>query len=649
MQKHAESTADLNIHKDGEVVGFLAERDFTKEVITPQIAEEMLATALDPHVDDRAVDTYAKVMETDSWAMNGQPIIFDEEGRLLDGVQRLKACIQAGRPFTTFVARNIRSDILHTIDQHRRRNYLGVLQARGIDEAGAIHRTMAKLIRIENGVLGREQISISWSRFDRVLAANPELEAAVKLSNKYSKSTLHSKVRPVLCFMAIRAGHADKMENFLQQLTYHHTEGLDSPARMFGIQLSMWSQNAQDNRRAGRTGAGQNVDSVLGHAILHFNAYLRGEKLSKPLAWQPDFGMRKVTRVLNGEEVSDKVAGTEFDYDKNAAPSNLGLPVMTDYPGLREGHFDKTRVDDFVGETADLVHQGAVRGAGDAYITMLTVTPEMAQKWLSPQINRHNRKTQRNHVNAIARDIKAGNWMFNAQPICFTKDPTRDYESGDEPRLLNGQHRLLAIRDAETPIEIPIAVNIPEESFPTFDIHAKRTVRKAGPKADDRVLIAAARFQFKEDNNIPLSSSDMPTLTASELLQVLEEHPGLADNFAQSRRAGMQELGSAGVMTYFIYRVKRESPVLAEEFLQKIETGLNLTDSSDPAGKLRRELAKTSVGPRSRTRKEQIEALISHWNSYKQWAKRGQKANAAKAEEKSASAETRTEVQDELF
>jgi len=415
---------------------------------------------------------------------------------------------------------------------------------------------------------------------------------------------------------------------------------------MFGIQLGMWQEASKEARRMGRSGNVQNVDSVLAHAILHFNAYCRGEKLAAPLSWTPDYGSREITRTLNGKEKTEKVPATESNFDRKAAPANLGMPVMDGYPGLREGRFDPSQpTDDLKGELADIVHTGAERGAGEAFVTMVTVTPDMATHWLSSKINRKNRKTQKNHVNAIARDIKAGNWMMNAQPICFTSDPLVEHEAGEEPRLLNGQHRLLAIRDAGIPIELPIAGNIPEEAFATFDTHAKRTVRRSGPKADDRVLIAAARFQFKEDNQIPLSSGNTMTLTSSELIKVLEEHPGLADNFAHSRKVGMQQLGSAGVMTYFIYRVKRERPDLADEFLSKIESGLNITESQDPAGKLRRELAKTTPGSRGRTRKEQIEALISHWNAYTRWAD-NKKAKAPAAKK---AAKEDEEVQDNLF
>lgn len=651
MSQAEQNEVQLDAETKAIHAAFDGKRDFKVETITPEDAKALLNHALNASPDDKAIDTYAQAMEADSWVLNGMPIIISKDGKLLDGVQRLSAVVKSGKTIQTFVARNVSEDILHTIDQHRRRNYQGVLESRGIEDAGTLTRLMSKLIRIENGTLGRENISISWSRYDRVLEANPELIEAVRLSNRYKKTMLHSTARPTFCFMALRAGKKSQLENFMQQLGDTPTESLDSPARMFGILLVNWQNMTKQLRSQGRKGGAVDIDMTLSHAILHFNAYLDGKKLSAPMDWAPDYGTRSKVATLGGEEVVERVKATAFDFDRAAAPANLGMPVMKDYDGLREGLIDRSSsVDDLKGATAEIIHSGASKDSHSAFVRMVEVTPELASKWLDPHINRSNRKTQRNHVLSIARDITNGNWMMNAQPICFTKDPFGTWEEGEEPRLLNGQHRLLAILEAGQSVEIPIAVNIPEEAFATFDTHAKRNVRSVGPKADNRVLVAAARFQYKEDNNIPLSSNNFPTLTASELIEVLNKHPEMGDYFGQSRRAGMAELGSAGVMTYFLYRVNRENPALAEEFLHKIETGLNISDSSDPAGKLRRELAKTGNGPRGRSRKEQIEALIAHWQSYIRWA---EKKQGKIAKSKPAAAEPQTEeendVQDNLF
>jgi hypothetical protein len=74
-----------------------------------------------------AVEAYADAMDLGRWILNGMLIIIGDDGSLLDGVQRLKACIKAQRPFQPVLATNIPADVLHTVDQHRRRTFVQVL------------------------------------------------------------------------------------------------------------------------------------------------------------------------------------------------------------------------------------------------------------------------------------------------------------------------------------------------------------------------------------------------------------------------------------------------------------------------------------------------------------------------------------------
>lgn len=49
----------------------------------------------------RAVRTYAEAMREKNWALNGMPLIISEQGVLIDGYQRLLACLEAQTPFPT--------------------------------------------------------------------------------------------------------------------------------------------------------------------------------------------------------------------------------------------------------------------------------------------------------------------------------------------------------------------------------------------------------------------------------------------------------------------------------------------------------------------------------------------------------------------
>ncbi|HEX3990413.1 MAG TPA: ParB/RepB/Spo0J family partition protein, partial [Acetobacteraceae bacterium] len=101
--------------------------------VTPETAPSLLALKR-PGVrrNQSAVAAYAQAMQSGEWVLNGMPLIVSRKGVLLDGVQRLYACIEAAVPFVTVLAENVSDDTVHTIDQQRRRSFSGVLETRGI-------------------------------------------------------------------------------------------------------------------------------------------------------------------------------------------------------------------------------------------------------------------------------------------------------------------------------------------------------------------------------------------------------------------------------------------------------------------------------------------------------------------------------------
>ena len=59
--------------------------------ITPHMAEQLLSVNADEqrNINKRRVDQYATDMAKGLWKANGEPIIIDERGRLIDGQHRL--------------------------------------------------------------------------------------------------------------------------------------------------------------------------------------------------------------------------------------------------------------------------------------------------------------------------------------------------------------------------------------------------------------------------------------------------------------------------------------------------------------------------------------------------------------------------------
>lgn len=78
------------------------------EEITPIRASEYLNNnAKHREINQRKVEKLAGDLENQNWQLNGKVIIFDSNGRLLNGQHRLSACVASGKTLTTLVVRGV--------------------------------------------------------------------------------------------------------------------------------------------------------------------------------------------------------------------------------------------------------------------------------------------------------------------------------------------------------------------------------------------------------------------------------------------------------------------------------------------------------------------------------------------------------------
>ena len=184
-----------------------------------------------------AVAAYAQAMRNGEWVLNGMPLILSRKGVLLDGVQRLYACIEAAIPFITVLAENVPDDTIHTIDQQRRRSFTGVLETRGIPHPAAVANLLAKLIRYEDGTLTRGTSTPPWSRMERALEANrAELDTAVKFSFDHPARLLSEAIRTPLSFMGLQVDRT-AIRRFLDAIAHPERFKADEPGVMIRRRL----------------------------------------------------------------------------------------------------------------------------------------------------------------------------------------------------------------------------------------------------------------------------------------------------------------------------------------------------------------------------------------------------------------------------
>ena len=83
------------------------------EVITPELAEKYLGfNHKHRDIKDSKVEKFVSVLNDEDWQLNGKTIVFDKDGKLLNGQHRLSAVVISGKSLTTLVVRGIEKETI---------------------------------------------------------------------------------------------------------------------------------------------------------------------------------------------------------------------------------------------------------------------------------------------------------------------------------------------------------------------------------------------------------------------------------------------------------------------------------------------------------------------------------------------------------
>jgi len=211
---------------------------FTLETITPDLAGKLLVSQRQgAERQDGVVRAYRDAMAGGLWILNGMPIIVSRSGVLLDGVQRLLACIDAGVAFPSFVARGVEDEAVGTIDLHRRRTFAGVIGSAGGQQARARMAVVLSLTRYDHMALGSATPPApSWAWMEAVMRANPTLNSALETSRLLAGSPLPEPVRSAFIHMGFAVGR-QKTERVLAALAHPERVARGEPGAMLRAQL----------------------------------------------------------------------------------------------------------------------------------------------------------------------------------------------------------------------------------------------------------------------------------------------------------------------------------------------------------------------------------------------------------------------------
>lgn len=211
------------------------------------------------------------------------------------------------------------------------------------------------------------------------------------------------------------------------------------------------------------------------------------------------------------------------------------------------------------------------------------ITPEKATEYLKK--NPANRQIRQAVVEQYALDMKKGHWLLNHQGIAFDA----------HNRLVDGQHRLEAIRMANVPVKLMVTTGLPSSvqngmTIFTMDTVDRGKLRSVGDQLHLRHGCKSGNLYAavcSVVSSVALNGQYVK-LTVPACVQVLEIYRKEMD-YAIANKENITGLRSATVIGAIAFALKSDS-VKVKEFYELVTAGEGIHKSgpTSPAYALRK-------------------------------------------------------------
>lgn len=229
---------------------------------------------------------------------------------------------------------------------------------------------------------------------------------------------------------------------------------------------------------------------------------------------------------------------------------------------------------------------------------MTKITPADAERML--QLNTGNRPVNKHHVALLAREMKLGRWKVNGDTICM-----------NGTRLIDGQHRLMAVVESGHAIETLLVEGVDSDVFDTKDVGRRRsasdTLAVRG-EIDTKKLAAAL---IVVDRYMTGRMTQCVRYTNIEVEGLLVKYPGVRESIGKTRET--KRLVAASVLTACHYLFAHKDPLAADKFVVDLIGGHNLKEG-DPVYVLRERLMNNALAKAKLDKNYIMALLIKAWN-----------------------------------
>jgi hypothetical protein len=177
-----------------EIEGFLKNPPNTSRIITidPKTAETVLSQRNQGNRPPKPnkVQQFAADMLKRNWGVTGDTIKFGSDGRLLDGQNRLAACVRAAKPFTTHVVFNIDPTLFGRMDIGKPRNPADVLHIAGYKYASTLAAAVRWAHLMDTNPYNRDTLQPEYV-LELVRNKYSDIEPYLKIGREVNKQYAH--------------------------------------------------------------------------------------------------------------------------------------------------------------------------------------------------------------------------------------------------------------------------------------------------------------------------------------------------------------------------------------------------------------------------------------------------------------------------
>ena len=243
------------------------------EIVTVAQAKEYLERRLPNRtLSEATAARYAADMKEGRWINNGQPIVFDEMGNLIDGQHRCRAIILAQMPIAMLVVRGAPSRAMETMDTGRPRKLSDVLHIQGSKNSVVLAATARVCWNYAAGV--SFSYTPSKATLLAIIRSHPNIEKSVGMV-EYAKRAGMITRSPLAALLAL-ATTGDKLKKEAQEFVdgVVYGEGLwkGDPR----LTLRNWVAASRQDRSATKQGVSE---PTFGALIRAWNAFAQGREL----------------------------------------------------------------------------------------------------------------------------------------------------------------------------------------------------------------------------------------------------------------------------------------------------------------------------------------------------------------------------------